>query len=110
MASKTNNKPSKNVEPRHGEFVVADGMIELMIDGNSVVFPVDEATGVVMTVIAARKVGYADRRNAKATAAKAAKAERDAKAKERAKAAAKRKAERLAKAKKLVAKLEAAAA
>jgi len=75
----------------------------------SITLPLDEATDFVMTVIAARKAGFAAKRAEKTALVAARKAKAAEKKATKAKATAKRKQDRIARLKKQLSELEKAA-
>lgn len=106
MASK-NDKP---IYPRVGEWELVDGIVTFTVGGNTISFPVSDASGVVMAVIDARKAGYEVARTARKSEQNARKAERAAKSAAKAKNAKKSAKTKAANLRKQLAKLDAIAA
>ena len=87
-------------------FNTSDSTITVEVNGQSVTLPLDSATDFVMEVIAARKLGYATKKENRSAEIAARKEKAAAKKAEKAKAAAKRKADRIKRLKKQLADLE----
>lgn len=84
--------------------------ITVSYEGQELTFPLESATDLVVAVLEARKVGYAEKRDEKRAAKLAAAKVREEKKAEREKAAAKRKADRVKKLEKQLAELKKEAA